>query len=131
VTGPLLLTITGGARFPIPSFGQPVYNLKMDERKTSAGLWVVVTLVALFLAYPALFGPAVWLTSREFLPRKPVVAVYWPMVSLCFNDPKTIATPLRWYAQLGRRKPDGELVMLGIEGRVLRGPESSRTWWQR
>lgn len=98
-----------------------------QERRPSLGFWATIVVVVAPFFYALLFGPVVWLTSREVLARKPVSAVYRPLVLLCFNGPEGIATPLRWYARLGCPKPDGELVMLGIEARVLRPPP----WWQR
>jgi hypothetical protein len=75
------------------------------EKKTGVWPWIVVLLIGLPVLYVASFGPACWLTSREFpgdieAPQPIWMNAFIPVGKLADRG----CAPLEWYARLGLKK---------------------------
>jgi hypothetical protein len=76
-----------------------------DERKKpGAGFWAAVAVVVV-LAYPVLFGPACWPSSRTGRGADIVSAVYrpifYPFSPRALRSPGRVLGFLEWYAEVG------------------------------
>jgi len=74
-----------------------------DRKKPSLTFWITVTLVALVVAYPLSFGPAVWGDARGHVNHWFVAQAYWPLLWTAIHGPKPASAALRWWAVLGIR----------------------------
>ncbi len=82
----------------------------MSERKTTAGFWNTVALVAVLVGYPLSFGPACWWLSRtgravgfHSLKYRLAHVTYWPMGYVAQYGPRPVHNVIRWYATVGLR----------------------------
>ena len=71
------------------------------SRKPAAPFWLAVAIVTSVLAYPVLFGPAVWTTARGYVDRKLVERVYGPVLSAGFGGPLQVRRTIAWWGSWG------------------------------
>jgi hypothetical protein len=79
----------------------------------TAAFWITVALVAVLVGYPLSFGPAVWLTARDYFRTSIVESFYRPVLWSTAVAPSLLENAVVWWGSLG--VPDGELVTLEIE----------------
>ena len=78
-----------------------------DRKKPGVAFWVTVAVVVV-LAYPASYGPAVWITVRLDNPEPLVSAFgyfYYPLIRMSHEGPPWLSGPLSWWARLGKGPP--------------------------
>jgi hypothetical protein len=69
-----------------------------DRKRPTVGFWITVALVAVLVGYPLSFGPACWLTDRDYLPERLFKEIYRPMAT-CFVRLGMIRIA-SWYGEL-------------------------------
>jgi hypothetical protein len=72
-----------------------------DERKRAGAVFWVTMALILLSAYPATFGPACWLVSRDKLPVSATAYFYQPFLVLIWKGPMSVGSRLDWYAKVG------------------------------
>jgi hypothetical protein len=84
----------------------------------------VLTLVAMAALYPLSFGPAVWLTGRDWISVETLSFGYGPM-AMCFNrSPSGLRSAMIWCWNLGGAS-DIELFFLLSDGQHdIRDPDN-------
>ena len=75
-----------------------------DRKKTGVAFWTTLGLVIL-LAYPASFGPAVWLVAHDWLPSKRTSIVFRPLLiearrEIYLSGTPAGRRPLLWWASI-------------------------------
>jgi hypothetical protein len=70
--------------------------MNCSPKHPSAAFWLAAALVAVLVAYPLSFGPAIWFGGQSLSPW--VSAAYWPMGRLAVCGPRFIRKPLARYA---------------------------------
>jgi hypothetical protein len=81
---------------------QSGYNAGMGEerKKTSAGFWCTITIMALLILYPLSFGPASWLAFHDMRTCHFVEIAYRPILWLGTHN-QIIRSVATWYMALG------------------------------
>ena len=74
--------------------------------------WAILGLVALLLAIPVTFGPAVWLQARYKFKRTRVEKIYGPVLWAAVYGPEPVTATIHWWGDLG--VPPGEAVLFVV-----------------
>jgi hypothetical protein len=83
-----------------------------QKKKPSAGFWITVVL-AVVVAYPLSFGPAVWLAARGAIPETAIKFAYWPLLCQRVHLKNSWGAFIRWYGSLGISS--GQTVVFVVE----------------
>jgi len=77
-----------------------------DRKKSSAGFWLTVALVAVLVGYPLSFGPACWIRARlGNAPKWEVTdSIFRPVLMAWFHG-GTPGKMIKWYANVGSPLP--------------------------
>jgi len=73
-----------------------------DRKHPTPGFWLTVALVAVLVAYLALWGPVIWIRIHIADPPWLAAAYFWlysPIVWLHENGPSAAHDAIDWYGQ--------------------------------
>lgn len=94
-----------------------------EQKKSSIGFWITVTVVAVLVLYPLSFGPACWIASQEMGTHGFINLIYRPMIWVVIHYPESkSARAIRRYAsrkarhrpQFGTDADSAEVLFLGL-----------------